>query len=558
MRAEFPTFKQAVTTLRMTDENETMGSILNRLNDVNAKGEHILFDTSAIAIDKKLYLCSIFIDTEDGVVRLNDQVTGKQYIGVYDSTQTIGNVLSLAVDAYVSLQVEAVTRDGVLVTGQTVSLYEGSDEGGTLKGEMSYDGTPVVFLVPKGMEYFIKITSTLAGHFTPTTAHGIANTVKQITLEYDDVEHITTYAGIQAALAAIGDVTEAKNALVGKVINDTWVDFDATGVNGDATPARDAAGHPIWLDPMVVTDVKEVEDENGVTHIGAVMMRQYATRYTIPFDLGETEEATELTAQEGICYYGKVKDVANTYVRLTPYQNESTSGKSGFIVAGDTIPYSDYEKVYRNTVLDSGMNLMENNASNIIRYGHNRYEHSMWRKYLCADKDDAEGAWRTSSHAGQVPPTGDSYKYFPYQKGCSDALLAAIKRVKTAVMSNTKGDGGATYYVYDPFFLPCINEMFGTDNDGEGSYQYEYWWKTCGDTTKTLQPHNNKAEINNYRYRHAINGKTSPVGSGVTLRLRSAFRSYSYNAWFVSTAGYLNGGNGASVAFAGVPACVIY
>lgn len=44
---------------------------------------------------------------------------------------------------------------------------------------------------------------------------------------------------------------------------------------------------------MVCTDVQEVEDADGNKHLGAVMMRQYATRYTMVFDAPNQEIADE-------------------------------------------------------------------------------------------------------------------------------------------------------------------------------------------------------------------------------------------------------------------------
>lgn len=593
--------KLAVTTLALTDGTETMAAIKTRIDTINTAGKHVFFDTSAIPVTNPLYLCTIYIDTDEGIVRLQDQVTGKQYIGAYVATQTIAQVLAKAVDAYVGIAVTALTQDGVTVTGQTVSLYEGSDESGVLKGQQAYEGAPINFMVAKGMEYFIKISSTIPGHFTPSTAHGIANQTTSVTLTYQDVAHISDYAGLAAAVGSITDIDEAKNALIGKVIDDVWVDYDATA-SGDAASHgmganQDAQGHPRYYDPMVCIDIRDVQDGDGVTHRGAVMLRKWATKYAIVFDPTNREEATveeDATMREGVYYYGYAPDYANnrTYAvnevvrvvadsvtkiykcttavtaaeefdpaKWTEIADKTYPADVSFVRInpngehGTATPFADYVRIFRNSVNDS--------SRNILLYGHNRYEHSYWRKYLTAEPTVAPGAWVVPSRIGQIKPLGYDARS-PYQRGCSAELLAVARAVKVHCASNTVSDGGVEYDVVDKFFLPSRLEYFGTKENGyttEGETPLKYWRdKVVADHEQTIDPttvnpSDDTALVNDVRKNTYVSSKTSGAQN---LRLRSAYRGNSDHIWYVYAGGSLYSYTYASYASISVPACVIY
>lgn len=527
----FPESKD-VTIIKPLTGDETMSEMKITIETYGNAGQSVIYNTAAINVSPRLYLCTIFIDTNKGAIRVVDTVSGRLYIGPYNEDETVREVLAKAVDAYTSLTVEAKTNDGVEVTGQTVYVYEGADDTGKLHTAAAYDGKPVTFLVSKGFQYFVKITDTLAGHFNPTTASGFANDVTKVELTYEDVSSISTFAGLQAAVRTMTSIETAKTALVGKVINDVWVDFDATG-NGDAEPKADTQNHPRWLDPMVCTDIQEVEDADGGKHLGAVMMRLYGTRYDIVFDAANQEVATEETAQAGVYYYG-----------LAAGQTSVTAANLTLLnlAEGAPIPYGDYSKVFKNAYRDT--------TKNILLYGHNRYETSAYRQYLNSDAD--KGQYWHQVHIGQVRPS--SYNYHGYMAGCSADLLAAAKPVKRVVMANTVCDGGATYEVCDKFFLPTVRDFFGTDNADETYQQFEYWLKIIGDNS--VFPSNNNDAINPFRQIRRLSAKT---GSAVALRLRSAGRGYSYIVWYVNTSGYLTGNSGgATFAYASVPACVIY
>ena len=311
-----------VTTVALNDETEPMAQILARLNVINTAGDHVFFDVGAVVTTPQLYLVTIFIDTTNNVVRISDQVTGKIYIGPYVGTDTLAATLAKAVDAYVYITVTAVTLDGVTVTGQTVTLREGQTATSSIRETATYNGSPVTFIVPRGMEYYVEITDTLADHFgvrvtSQTNPYGVANQSVAMTFTYYDAAHIDTVAICESAtpftdlrdflatLSIDSNLDALNQALVyqgtndetgkpiGLLIPDTW-----TATNGTTT----------YDDPWMCVAVKKYEDENGVEHIGCKLQRVYAGSEDIQFDASETvivcDISTETTVQPNMGYYG--------------------------------------------------------------------------------------------------------------------------------------------------------------------------------------------------------------------------------------------------------------
>lgn len=549
VRCVFPTNKQAVLSIKLKNGSEKISKIKSRLDSIKTEGKHVFFDVADIATTPQLYLCSIFIDVDNDLLRIYDQFTGKHYIGGYVPDETLSEVLSRAVDSYVRINVTATTGDGVAVTGQTVYVHNGTDESAPVVATAQYSGKPVSILVNRGIQYFVRISDTLSGHFNPTTASGFANSDVNVTLTYSDVNSVKRLEDIAPALMAIGNVTTARELLVGKRFDDVWIDYDSPGKKGDAKtysdlptldggtvteeyPSNSQDNYPVWYDPLIIIDVNEVEDENGNKHIGAKLIRKYASVKDIVFDAPNQEVATEETAQEGVYYYG----LATGQTSATPANLTILS-----LNVGDEIPYGSYSKVFKNAYNDS--------SKNILQYGHNRYETSAYRQYLMSSAE--KNQWWEQKHIGQVAPSSAS-SYCGYKKGCSSRLLSLIKKTKISIYANTVTDKDGEYFVYDDIFLPCCNDMYGIGNNvAEAEYPFTYWKGLVPDA----MPFDNKAELNAQRKMIRVSNKSSSSGSYV--RLRSATRTNSYNVWYVNTTGSLNGGN-ASNACAASPACVIY
>lgn len=515
--------------------------------------------------------------------------------------ETLGDIKT-AVDAlvakYSSIVVTCVTQDDVTVTGQTVTLRAGSAEG-PVYDTRPYNGQPVTFEVPRDFRYFVEVSSTLSGHFAPTTATGTATTATvAVTLTYSDTSHITTFADIKAAVNACSSAAEGTTALAGIEIADTWISDD--GVSS-------------YSDPMICQCVQEVQDPEGNTHLAAIMMRKYATKANIQFDAPEQTEyayASEATAIGGIYYWGYGKD----YAQASTYAVNAFCGYKGGIwkcttavsaaetfdpnkwslldakryLATATYAVGDYAKyagkVYECTTavstaeefdpakwtqkLSSGsfqtgartaLNLaagatvpysawtliLRNDVNNtdIQAYGYNNYELSAWDQYLSSD--EGLGLWWHASHVGDCPPA-QAAGTRGYQAGCSAALLEYAKPIRVPVWPWNQ----SPQFIVRKLWLPSGTEMFGDVNMNEGA-AFQKVKNNCYAASGWTGAQNGSTNGRKY-YR------VSATGSAVHAWLRSAYRDNSTNPWAVTSNGSLNTIYNASGAYAGLPACAIY
>lgn len=590
---------KAVTVYKFaaTDTSTTLADVYALISAAATAGKHVKFDTSALDTTPRLQLCDIFIDATAGTIRIADAITGKIYIGPYVTTDTLAATLAKAVDTYVYITVTATTLDGVTVTGQTVTLREGQTATSTVRETAAYNGSPVTFVVPRGMEYYVEVSDNLADHFgvrvtSQTNPYGVANQSVAMTFTYHDLAHIDTVAicesstpftDLRDTLALFGTNAEAaRNALVyqgtnsetgkpiGILIPDTW-----TASNGST----------VYDDPIMCVDVKMYEDENGVQHLGAKLQRQYACAEAVQFDAAETtvtcDSSTETTAVADMAYYGwaAVYDSTKTYALNTycsysgaaykcttaiesaeawnpdHWTAQATIVRSALVLlslnTGDALPYSNYLSIEKNALKDS--------SKNIFSYGDNNWARSGQRQYF--NSSAAAGAWWVSTHVGDVAPSQHG-TVRGYMAGCSANLLAALsdgnggyKKVMVDCGGNSYQDGGVASRVADTIFLSSRTEMYGSSmtNDGTADAYWGLAAKAANNGT-AVSPNDNNGILNALRVTKSVTSKT---GNAVYARLRSANRGYSYYAWHVTTSGNLNYYY-ASHAYAGAPACVIY
>ena len=532
---------------------------------------------------------------------LSNQTAAK---AVVDDTNTKVTSIKSTVEAlaakYCSIVVTCATQDDVTVTGQTVTLRAGSSASAEVYDTRPYNGQPVTFEVPKDFRYFIEVSSTLSGHFAPTTATGTATAATTaVTLTYSDTSHITTFADIKGAMDSIQTQTEGRAALVGIEIADTWVDND---------------GLTVYSDPMIVQDVQPVKDAYGVEHLAAILMRKYCTKYDIQFDGSESQAdayATEATAHGGWYYWGYGKD----YAQASTYAVNAFCGYKGGIwkcvtavtsaeafdetkwslldakyyldtatyAVGDYAKYSG--KIYKcttavdtaedfdsakweqiasasyqagalvNISLATGATVpytawtaiyhtdVSSSNKDYFQYGYNNWEYSAMRQYL--NSDGALGEWWNPAHTGDCRPTQWN-TVRGYKAGCSEALLAYAKPVQVPVYPWSK----SPEYTIDLFWLPSGTQMFGAVNDNEG-YTLKKVQDNCNSVSGWTTANNNATNARVYR-------RVSATGSSASCWLRSAYRGHSYVVWYVSTSGALGNGYTAYYAYAGLPACAIY
>jgi hypothetical protein len=137
-----------------------------------------------------------------------------------------------------------------------------------------------------------------------------------------------------------------------------------------------------------------------------------------------------------------------------------------------------------------------------------------------------------------------------FLSGFDDDFLAALTAVKVTTALNTVSDAaiGTTEDTYDKIFLPSLQQEYITlqlaDVEGES---WEYWKRASGLTSPAPWSTNLSQYIT-----HGIDNKILAQ----IVRLRSAYRGNSSNAWNVYSSGYVTNYN-SIYANRCAPACVI-
>lgn len=270
-----------------------------------------------------------------------------------------------------------------------------------------------------------------------------------------------------------------------------------------------------------IRDFCSCELEDGSVVPGMIIQADYASPFSIQFDAPENEVATEAAFTDGYYYYIKNTDGSFTLQDVT---------------YGDAIPSG-------TTYYHSGI---RDTTGNICRYGYNRWSHSAYRQIL--NSHAGKGEWWEPQHPGDVAPSGLN-STAGFLSGFEEDFLNVIGPVKVTTALNTVTDSalGATEDTYDTMFLLSIEQMYGqpqlTGAEGEA---LKYWKEATG-----LSAPGNGSNVGRITY--ALENKTSAQ----TVRLRSAYRGYSYFAWYVNSAGNLHY-NSATNAYRCAPACIIH
>lgn len=184
-----------------------------------------------------------------------------------------------------------------------------------------------------------------------------------------------------------------------------------------------------------------------------------------------------------------------------------------------------------------------NPDSNIKQYGYNRWSQSAIRQWL--NSEALAGAWWSAQSEYDVAPSQLS-SCNGFLHGLDSVFAGAITAVKQNTATNTITDGGVTDVTCDKIFLPSVEQMYGVPQLAGAEGEFFHYWR---DATELSAPSNN---ANDGRIIYALENHNSAQ----YCRLRSAYRGYSYDAWYVSTAGYLNSYH-ANSAYRCAPACVI-
>lgn len=318
--------------------------------------------------------------------------------------------------------------------------------------------------------------------------------------------------------------------------------------------AKDGKVYDCPWDVVKTDDI--AEGETGTTAPAMVLQMHYADLEAMQFSVHQAfyvVQESDLAAgtynvKMGLDWGTNVKN-GTTYQFTLTKSAPAGARLTGFYNAPDVAPTSWKVYVYKDQMKselletcnvsagEAGMNLGtflakpngKLNGLHPVGYGDNRWYKSAYRQYL--NSDAAAGAWWTPQDEWDMKP--DQADTVPgFLTGFSDDFKNALTRVKVVTYGNTVTDDGSAVVTYDKIFLPSLQEIyFSPQVSGEGTY-WPYWKERTG--AKTPQ-----ALYKTYPMRITRDLAQRTVSRNV--RLRSAGRGSSSNAFFVTSSGYVNG-----------------
>lgn len=370
-----------------------------------------------------------------------------------------------------------------------------------------------------------------------------ADKIAELTTNLDEI-HRLVREGIAEEVLAIGDQ-----------INVAWSD----GTND-------------YTVPLDIVHFGNVELEDGEIVPGMWLQWHYCTPFGVQFD---NYEAFYM-ATEGLAAGTYHVSLAQTWSKalvgsyqFTLTQDVPAGGLlMGFTTMADREPsawtVSSYASQSATTAIetvpvtagDGGTDLgtMPYNKAGALNsmfrtgYGYHRWSQSGIRQWL--NSKAAVGQWWTPQNDFDRAPN-ELATQRGFMAGFSEEFLHILGKVKVTTALNTYEDFETDREdTYDTFFLPSLEQMYGTPQlaGAEGEY-WEYWKRALGLSSPSGT---GSANIHEAYKIYAINAKTSAQ----YVRLRSASRG-SFTTWHVHSTGYLGSYGNPSYAGRCAPACVI-
>ena len=550
--------------IKITAQNTTLGDIASTLATVNAAGEHVLFDTSALGAQS--YLCTVFIDTNANVYKVLDLVNGKFIEGTYASTTLLTLVLAqmsgLATQAQVNFLQEEIDHLGGGSTFDNLDALADLIESGDSPDKISEgDDIPLNWLTAAAGTCTNGGTVTVSDLDKLATGLGEAEQATYL-LVYDGTKW--TYQGEQITLSDFG-VSVSGTLTAGDVLTiGTTVRTDLyTFTSYDTVEANDAGVSHNWLLEKKYAPSTEAYDSRESLFCVQAGKSVAAGKYYLPL-LSYRSNGTF-----NLCF--ELSSAIGGASKIQLFSN-STSGNipnaSGTTVNGVYYPTSMQAYAFgTTTTIGSAIAISILSTANATAGGYTDITS------LNTDPSDPVIAigdldasqfglnnWALSNvryrlnNADKVCPWTPTHDNDRAGAASSGFLYGLDPRAKAIIIDAkvkfTAGYGApgytrnTTYTSVDKVFLLSMNEMgFATINTSEGVITDLY--KTiCGGSAT------DSAVGGRAKYNYAGGTKNSYRWS------RSAFTSYSYLCRVVSSTG-ASGGNYAGNGYFVAPAFCI-
>ena len=189
------------------------------------------------------------------------------------------------------------------------------------------------------------------------------------------------------------------------------------------------------------------------------------------------------------------------------------------------------------------------NAISRVVYGSGRWKESAIRQWL--NSDEAAGAWWSAQNGWDRPPAVAA-TLRGFLAGFSEDFLSILEESDVVTALNTQeGFADTTETTQDKIFLPCLENWYiNPQLAGEGD-EWDYYKALAQEAglSGKFQQGQTYEILKKYR--------VDATTSAVVVWLRSCTRGYAYNAWHVSSSGYVGYAGTAYYANRGCPACKI-
>ena len=495
--------------IKISDTATTLGDINALLNaspnGVNIRGDHVFFDMSALGV--MMYLCTIFIDTDNGVYKVFDLVSGRYAEGTYNASMLLTMATAQANGLAVQSQIDKLQAEIDELGGKHV-VANWDVFGGKIA-----DGTSEEIVKPGDMANVNWIASVLG-----TTTRGLTVACSDIwafakavgeaeAKDYlfvyngsawtynEEVVDLADYALTVTGTPSTGEVMDVKTTVNSRSF--TFVSYDTVEAADETvehnwcveqTYAPDAKAYCTYQALFAVYKGKRIP-------VGYYHLRNYCYRSSFSVDmyLNVTEEigSDEYIVQARSNGYTNGQTITNAdgvsktgvavISGLTPQIYGTRTKASGAV----SIAYTPESGVSYTELTDLNTNendpvvFVSNGVFDKCVYGNNCWENSNMSEWLNDDpsaKTEIEPIWMLYVPAAYNLTAG-------YLYGIDPRAYALIQEAKVKWVSGYGNDDytqGQTYETEQKVFLLSMKEMSFNLQTTEGEVTQLYSEYTDG------------------------------------------------------------------------------
>lgn len=465
--------QQRAKIVIISDASTTLGTIATQLNTINTNGEHVFFDVSALGAS--MYLCTIFIDTNENVYKIFDLVNQKLTQGTYDSTKlltmAIANSDTIAGQTQIDSlqkqvdelggkssvedletlgdQIEAGTSVNFISAGDTIDFNWINTVLGTIVSGATVTCSDVDAFATKMGEaeaktyYFVYNGSNWTYNETVVDLSDYALTVSGTPVTGDVMSIVTTVTTVSYTFTGYDDVTLEN----GDTATHTWL-MEQT--YAPATKAFDS------LEALIL-----LADGNTIPAGNYYVTANYqngGTPYTLYFTVATAITASGADIQLAATGINWTSPYYPTNLRPYVYGTNTTAGDAMSLSTTEISGATDISTLTGVSIHDS---LIQ------CDLGNNNWERSNMRAWL---NDATNGSGYVPSYSFDRPSSYNLSKGFLY--GLDPRVKRLIHPVVNSFTAGYDNDGytqDTTYTCVDSVFLLSMKEMGFNINTAEGN-----------------------------------------------------------------------------------------